>query len=264
MLTTLFVVGLSADQGDLRCDARRLLSCQGKAQADVLPLGSGDPLTYNVADDRCDVTTIMKLRHVSLATTLLVSLVAVGSPQALQTPHDRDTPDVRVQMEAGIAADFAMRVRAYVDLRRELERGLPALTVTEDPAEIRRAVRALARSIRMTRIEAKEGDIFTPTIRVEFRRVLRLEMDATTWMAIADDNPGELSIRINGSYPEGRPLSTVPHNILAVLPELPKDIEYRFLGRHLILLDMRASVILDRIPFAIQYMECVTVSCHGK
>ena len=38
MLTTLFVVGLSGDQGDLRCDARRLLSCQGKAQADVLRL----------------------------------------------------------------------------------------------------------------------------------------------------------------------------------------------------------------------------------
>jgi hypothetical protein len=54
------------------------------------------------------------------------------------------------------------------------------LKVTEDPAEIRRAVRALARSIRMTRIEAKEGDIFTPTIRGEFRRVLRLEMNATT------------------------------------------------------------------------------------
>ena len=64
--------------------------------------------------------------------------------------------------------------------------------------------------------------------------------------------PDSSRIRINGTYPEDKPLSTVPPNILAVLPRLPDDIQYRFLGRHLILLDTRANVILDRIPFAIQ------------
>ena len=34
-----------------------------------------------------------------------------------------------------------------------------------------------------------------------------------------------------------KPLSTVPPNILVALPRLPDDIQYRFLGRHLILLD---------------------------
>jgi hypothetical protein len=77
-----------------------------------------------------------------------------------------------------------------------------------------------------------------------------------------DDNPGEFSNKINGSYPEEKPLSTVPPNILAVLPRLPDDIQYRFLGRHLILLDTRANVILDRIPFAIQLPDCVESACH--
>jgi hypothetical protein len=104
----------------------------------------------------------------------------------------------------------------------------------------------------VARAEAKEGDIFTPPISVEFRKALRLEMNAATWAALRDDNPGEFSPQINGSYPERKPLSTVPPSILAVLPRLPDDIEYRFLGRHLILLDTRASVILDRIPYAIQ------------
>ena len=66
-----------------------------------------------------------------------------------------------------------------------------------------------------------------------------------------DDNPGERSTRINGVYPEGRALSTVPPNILAALPRLPDDVRYRFLGRHLILLDTRANVILDCIPLAL-------------
>jgi hypothetical protein len=87
-------------------------------------------------------------------------------------------------------------------------------------------------------------------------------MDANTWAAIMDDNPGELSNQINGDYPEGKPLSTVPPNILAALPRLPHDMEYRFLGRHLILLDTRASVILDRLPYAIQCPDCHERRCH--
>jgi hypothetical protein len=44
----------------------------------------------------------------------------------------------------------------------------------------------------------------------------------------------------------------MPPNVLAALPKLPADLEYRFLGRHLVLVDTRASVIIDRIPYAIR------------
>ena len=148
---------------------------------------------------------------------------------------------IRVQVWGYIVADFSTRVWDYFELRSELEKGLPPLTVTDDPAEIRRAIRALAKRIRVARAGAKQGDIFTPTISVEFRKALILEMNANTWAAIMDDNPGEFSNQINGTYPEGKPLSTVPPNILAALPRLPDDIQYRFLGRHLILLDTRAN-----------------------
>ena len=153
-------------------------------------------------------------------------------------------------------ADFSTRVSEYFELRRELEKKLPPMTVTDDVSEIRRAIRALAKEIRLARGGAKQGDIFTPTISVEFRRVLFVEMDANTWEAIMDDNPGQFSHEINGIYPEGKPYSTVPGSILAVLPTLPDDVEYRFLGRHLILLDTLANVILDRIPYAIQCANC--------
>jgi hypothetical protein len=194
----------------------------------------------------------MRLRLTSLAVALIVSMASVCYAQPATTTQTRDTPDFRVQVWGYIVADFSERVWDYFELRSELEKGLPPLTVTDDPAEIRRAVRALAKRIRMARAGATQGDLFTPTISVEFRKALILEMDASTWAAIMDDNPGEFSNEINGTYPQDKPLSTVPPNILAVLPRLPDDIQYRFLGRHLILLDTRASVILDRIPFAIQ------------
>jgi polyphosphate kinase len=34
-------------------------------------------------------------------------------------------------------------------------------------------------------------------------------------------------------------------SMLAMLPELPRELEYRFLGRHLILIDVLANVVVD-------------------
>ena len=193
---------------------------------------------------------------------LIVSVASVCYAQPATTNQTRDTPDFKVQVWGYIVADFSARVGDYAELRSELEKGLPPLTVTDDPADIRRAVRALAKRIRVARAGAKQGDIFTPSISVEFKKVLILQMDSNTWAAIMDDNPGEFSNEINSTYKEGKPLSTVPPNILAVLPRLPDDIQYRFLGRHLILLDTRANVILDRIPSAIQLPDCGELDCH--
>lgn len=188
-------------------------------------------------------------------------MLIVGSQGYAQTPTPPPTPEApafRVQVWGYIAADFSARIWRYSELRSELEKGLPGLRVTEDVREIRRAQRALAKRIRVARDGARQGDIFTAAIGVEFREVLRLEMDADTWAAIMDDNPGEFSNRINGTYPGKRPLSTVPPHILARLPRLPEDVQYRFVGRHLILLDTRANLILDRIPYAIRCADCET------
>jgi hypothetical protein len=204
----------------------------------------------------------MKLKHTSLAIAFIVLFSSVGTPQTPATNQDRGTPDFRVQVWGSIMADFSARVWSYSELRNKLENGLPPLTVTDDPAEIRRAVHALAERIRVARAGAQQGEIFSTTISVEFRRVLLIEMNANTWAAIMDDKPGEFSNQINGTYPEERPLSTVPPNALAVLPRLPDDIQYRFVGRHLILLDTRAGVILDWIPYAIKCADCDKVTCR--
>jgi hypothetical protein len=204
----------------------------------------------------------MRLKHAFFAIAFMVLFSSVVTPQTPTTNQDRGTPDFRVQVWGYIVADFSARVGSYSELRSKLEKGLPPLTVTDDPAEIRMAVHALAARIRVARAGAQEGEIFTPTISFEFKKVLLLEMDASTWAAIMDDNPGEFSNQINGTYPEERPLSTVPPNVLAVLPRLPDDIQYRFVERHLILLDTRARVILDRIPYAIKYTDCEKVTCR--
>jgi hypothetical protein len=203
----------------------------------------------------------MRLRHVLLAVLLWLFAASVGHSQTQPAAQDRETPTFKVHVWGDIIGDFTERIWRYHDLRSELEKELPALRVTNDPREIKRAQRALAKTIRAARDGAKQGDFFTTTIAVEFRHVLRLEMNADTWAAIMDDNPGEFANEINGTYPGKKPLSTVPPNILARLPRLPDDIQYRFVGRQLILHDTRANLVLDRIPHAISCTQDEDKTC---
>jgi hypothetical protein len=202
----------------------------------------------------------LRLRHAWLAPALMGLFVSVGYAQAPAPNARRQAPDFTMQVWGRIVSDFNTRVLSYVELRSRLERGLPAPTITNDPAAIRGAERALARKIRRARNGAKQGEIFTPPISVEFRKALLIEIDSNTRDTLMDDNPGAFSHTINGTYPKDKPLSTVPINILVALPRLPDDIEYRFLGRHLILYDTRANVILDRIPCAVP--GHARVGCH--
>jgi hypothetical protein len=188
----------------------------------------------------------------SFAAALLVFFASAGYSQTPATSTGVDMPVFRVQVWGHVVADFSTRVASYLELRRVLEKGLPPLVMTAFPAEITRAQWLLARRIRAARKGAKEGEIFTPVIGAEFRKVLLPEMTDETREAIMDDNPGEFSHRIDDTYPRGKTFSTMPSNVLAVLPTLPDDIQYRFLGHHLVLLDTRANVILDQIPCAIE------------
>ena len=157
----------------------------------------------------------------------------------------------QVNPNAKLLLDFKERVDHYVEVRKKAEAQSPPLKPTEDPAEIKAAQEALARRIRALRANAKHGDIFTQEISAYFRRLLRPEVsDKTTKRAIFDDgNPGNIPyLKVNAVYPDDEPLSTVPPNVLMTLPILPDDIEYRFVGKHMILRDARANLIIDYIP----------------
>ncbi len=66
-----------------------------------------------------------------------------------------------------------------------------------------------------------------------------------------DENPVGLTLAVNGRYPDTVPLSSVPPQVLQTLPKLSEDLEYRFVGDRLILLDTHAHVIADFIDDAL-------------
>ena len=116
----------------------------------------------------------------------------------------------------------------------------------------------VANRIAEARKDAKPGEIFTPEIRQLFRRLMYPETKwtdgAETKAAMAEEKHElkDVKIRVNASYPDGAPLMTVPPNILAALPKLPEDLEFRFVSKHMILLDVHANLIVDYVLNAIQ------------
>ena len=154
--------------------------------------------------------------------------------------------------DAQLIADFQGRVNKYVELRKKADDTVPALKKTDNPAEIQTAQTALAQRIRAARAGTQPGEIFSPEIAAHFRRLLHPETkEPETKAAIKDDNPGAVPFKVNEPYPDKAPLSNVPPNVLEALPKLPENVEYRFVGKHLILRDVRANLIIDYMLNAI-------------
>ena len=187
------------------------------------------------------------VRLLAATSTFLLLALATLDP-ALVAAQPAVNPDARA------LADFKSRVDAYVALRKKADDSAPPLKPTEDPHKIRDAQQALVERIGAARSGAKQGDIFTPEIASLFRRLLRPEAkDKTSKAMMKEDkpNPAAVSFKINSPYPDKQPLVTSPPEILAALPKLPKDIDYRFVDKYLILRDSRANTIIDYIPNAI-------------
>jgi hypothetical protein len=183
------------------------------------------------------------MKHICIGVTLLTLLVQPSMACAMQQP--------RVNKQAQVVQDFRTRVDKYVALRNKADDGAPPLEKTAEPAKIHEAQVALQKRIQAAGADWKHGAIFSPEISARFRAMLRPEVrDRGTKEAILDDNPGNVTYKVMAPYPDNEPFSTVPPNVLASLPELPKDIEYRFVGKHLILRDARANLIIDYLANA--------------
>ena len=150
---------------------------------------------------------------------------------------------------------FRERVKAYAALHQRLSKDVPPLKDKTNPAAITTHEQALAAALRKARSEAQPGDILTPDAVAEIRKVLRAEMkgpgNADTRAAARVGNPkldpegANPVLRINATYPNAAPLSLMPPTVLERLPELPPVLEYRLVGRTLILRDTVANIIVD-------------------
>ncbi len=159
----------------------------------------------------------------------------------------------KVNRSSAILADFSRRVEDCMKVRKAAASQLPALKPTNSPEKIQNRQRALARGIREARREARQGDIFAPEIAAEFRRLIGDAMHGPHGARIRESlrsgSPvAPQPVSVNASYPAAEPLQSTPPSLLASLPDLPHGMDYRLVGRCLILRDVEANLILDFIP----------------
>ena len=136
-----------------------------------------------------------------------------------------------------------------MQLRRSVESNLPKLKATASPEKISHHENELRRAVREARKDARPGDIFTPEISAEIRRLIASAMQPDgrqVRQSLRSAEPVQLHLEIDDKYPDGVPLQTTPPSLLENLPALPPEIEYRITGR-LVLLDAKAGLVVDII-----------------
>lgn len=154
------------------------------------------------------------------------------------------------------AESFEKRVKDYVKLRENIEARMPKLSKEAKPEEIETHKKQLQDSVRAARAGAKQGDIFTPEaaalvrsiIKEEFKGKDRVELRKAV---LVEAEVKSVPLRVNYPYPEVKEQLEMPPTLLLKLPQLPKQIRYRFVGDNMLLVDRENGLILDYMGNAI-------------
>jgi hypothetical protein len=144
--------------------------------------------------------------------------------------------------------DFKKRVDAYLALRTAITQKYPEVKETGNPAKISEREKALGKAIATARATAKAGDIFGPEMSRHLLRIVEEDWNARSpadRKALLGEIPPGLVLRVNQAYPTNIPLATAPPKLLAQLPTLPEELEYRLIDRRLLLRDRDANLIID-------------------
>jgi hypothetical protein len=177
----------------------------------------------------------------SPANTTAPALAPVNNPTV-----NADGQPVNAQGAATL--EFKKRVDAYMKIHNEAEGKVPALKKTDDPKEISDREKALGEMIMTLRANAQPGDIFAPEYQPYFIKIVQDDFktrSAADRKALVSELPAKMKVDINTIYPTTMPLETFPPALLRKLPDLPPELEYRIVGRSLLLRDAKANLIVD-------------------
>lgn len=182
-----------------------------------------------------------KLRVAETLSFISVVLVALVSGVSGQTVSNADKQ---------IVATFEKRVNEYVKLRNDVRSKLPTkLSKDSTPEQIHAFMNSFEESVRAARSGAKRGELFVPEVSAYIRTILRedfkgrdkVELRKTVMQAETQGVP----VRVNYTYPEEKELGEMPPTLLLKLPQLPKEMRYRFVGTNLLLVDRENHLIVD-------------------
>ena len=169
---------------------------------------------------------------------------AALAPPAVVSPADKKAVET-----------FEKQMKAYVELRNKVRENAPKLSKDSTPEQIHAYRTALEQSLRTARSGAKRGELFRPETASYIRRTLKNEFQGKDRQElrekIFETEVQGVVLRVNYPYAQNAEFSEMPATLLAKLPQLPKEVRYRFVGRNMLLVDRESNVILDFMPDAL-------------
>ena len=179
-----------------------------------------------------------------LGSLIICTAPAIGSVG--QKPANNPTATAN---DRRTVATFLSRAKAYVKLRNRVEGKLPKLSKDSTPEQIAAHKKSFEDGVRLARMGAKPRDLFTTDMAEYLRRLIRSEFKGQdrgeVKETILDAETAGIPLKVNYPYPESKEVSTVPPTLLLTLPQLPKELNYRFVKRHMLLIDKENGLILD-------------------
>jgi hypothetical protein len=152
-------------------------------------------------------------------------------------------------------AKFRKNISDYMSLRKAALKDLPDMKLSKSAGKADDLQSRFAERIVAARAGARQGDICTSEIAAELKRLLAQTMQGADAVRIRKSlrnaEPTQLPVAVNGQFPDKLPLQSTPASLLLNLPRLPTEIEYRLVGRTLVLRDSEANVIIDFVREAL-------------
>lgn len=182
---------------------------------------------------------------------VVVTAVGAGATSSFSSAAAASAPaqaQPAVNPQAATIDAFRKRLDAYIAQRDKASSSVPPLKETTEPGAITAYERAVSAAIIGVRKGAKPGDLFGTDMGRLIRAVVQEDWQTRSRedrAALRGAIPKPFVPRVNMTYPSGYPLATFPPALLRALQPLPDDLEYRFVGRALILRDVKANLIVD-------------------
>jgi hypothetical protein len=180
----------------------------------------------------------------SLSAGLVVVLLAASA--VAQTPA---TQAVVAPKHKEAFAAFEARVKQYVALREGIEEKLPKLSKDATSEQIEAHKMAFQKAVQAARASSKPGDLFVPELAMHIREVVKSEMPPRVKQevreTVQESEVKAVPLRVNYPYPETQEMIEMPPTLLLRLPQLPKQVRYRYVGRNLLLVDRENGLIVD-------------------
>ena len=179
----------------------------------------------------------------------IISIIGVAAFSIISPPLLALSQNAATTEQPKTVAAFEDRVKEYVKLREKIEEAMPNLSKEAKPEEIEAHKKAFQEKVRAARAGAKQGDVFTPDIISHIRATIKREFKGKDLKdlreTVLEAETKGVPVRVNYPYPENKELVEMPPTLLLALPPLPKQMRYRYVGKHLLLVDRENGLIVD-------------------